>query len=122
MRWSSITTLLTLAATALGAPTPSTTAELTISNELLFQGDGFYTATFDDAGVANVTFTPFAELTGKVPAPVTGNVDTVLDGPSSTICSKNHPENVDDLDAANVALANAAPNGYNDNAWGWVHR
>jgi hypothetical protein len=122
MRWSTITTVLALTTAALGAPTPSTTAELTISDELLFQGDGFYTATFDEAGVANVTFTPFAELTAKVPAPVTGNVDTVLDGPTSITCSMNSPSSLYDLDAANIALANAAPNGYNDNAWGWVHR
>jgi hypothetical protein len=122
MRWSFITTLLTLATTALGAPTSFTTAELIIANELRFQGDGFYMATFDDAGVANVTFTPLAELTTKVPAPVSGIVDSVLAGPTDTTCSKLRSDNVVDLDAANVALADAAPNSYNDKGWGWIHR
>jgi hypothetical protein len=124
MHWSALTLLF--AATVLGAPAPiPADVELSITPEQRFQGDGFYLAVFDDAGVANVTFTPKADLLARSAAPVSENlaaraVNTL--SKRKTVCA-GRSTHVGDLDWANVQLANNGNNKwYNKGAWGWVRR
>jgi hypothetical protein len=93
--------------------------ELNITSEERNQGDGFYVANYDEAGKLSVTFTPLVKL------PITEDlvardIDTQLDGPTSTTCGGTS-NNVAALDAANVQLANNAPNAYTTGPYGWVH-
>jgi hypothetical protein len=87
------------------------------------QGDGFYLAVFDEAGVANVTFTPKAELLARSAPPVSENLAaravSTLSKRSTTCAGRS--TRVEDLDWANVQLANNANNHwYDKGAWGWV--
>jgi hypothetical protein len=120
MHWSSLTMIFVAA--VLGAPAPAP-APFTVANDVMDQGDGFYLATFDDAGVAEVQFTPIAELGELAPAPVSENLavrDANILNKRSTTCAGNS-NNVGDLDWANVRLAdNADQKWYDFHAWGWV--
>jgi hypothetical protein len=121
MHWSALTLLF--AATVLGAPAPiSAEVELSITPEQRFQGDDFYLAVFDDAGVANVTFTPKADLLARSTAPVSENLAARALSKRNTVCA-GRSTHVGDLDWANVQLANNGNNQwYNKGAWGWVRR
>lgn len=63
MHLTSFSTLFA-AATILGAPTePIEPAGITsLAADVLDQGDGFYLASYNDAGVHDIAFTPTAEL------------------------------------------------------------
>jgi hypothetical protein len=124
MHWSAITLLF--AATVLGAPAPILAErELSIAPEQRFQGDGFYLAVFDEAGVANVTFTPKAEILARSAPAVSENLaarDVSTLSKRNTVCW-GRSTHVGDLDWANVQLAKNADNKwYNKGAWGWVRR
>jgi hypothetical protein len=97
MHWSTITMLF--AATVLGVPAPVLVKrELSILPEQIQQGDGFYLAVFDEAGVASVS--------------TLSKRETVYHGRTS---------NVGDLDWANGELANHANNKWFDaRTWAWV--
>jgi hypothetical protein len=71
MHWSTLTTISVAA--ILGAPAP---APFTVASDVNNQGDGCYLATFEDAGVACVEFTPFVELSTIAAALVSENLAT----------------------------------------------
>jgi hypothetical protein len=107
--------------------------ELSVPSKLREQGDGFYTATFDEAGNPTVKFTPLADLTPtaeilvNVPAPVTKNLvtkntDSLLKRQSFSHCDERQSGDVPKLDEANVQLAhNVDKVNYLLNHWAWVH-
>jgi hypothetical protein len=108
-------------------------AELSVPSNLREQGDGFYTATFDEAGDPTVKFTPLAELTltvenfANAPAPVTENLfakstDSLFKRQSFRHCEARQSGDVEKLDHANVQLAhNVNKVNYLYNHWAWVH-
>jgi hypothetical protein len=123
MHWYAVTLLF--AATVLGAPTPVENT-LSIASDVRNQGNGFYVATFDEAGVANVTFTPLAILEARN-SPTSAPVSENLAARSIATLSRRNTEchgrsaNVADLDSANVNCANNANNKYySKNTWVWV--
>jgi hypothetical protein len=108
------------------------TSAWTIPYELMYQGDGFYTATFDETGFqVDVNFTPMSELTPTAEllakARAEGNLEPVSSSTNSlhkrkTICSGHYSGNINDLDGANIQLAhNGDGKTYMARSWGWVH-
>jgi hypothetical protein len=123
MHWSTITMLF--AATVLGVPAPVLVKrELSILPEQIQQGDGFYLAVFDEAGVASVAFTPKAELlTRRASVSTSENVAarTVSTLSKRETVYHGRTSNVGDLDWANGELANHANNKWFDaRTWAWV--
>jgi hypothetical protein len=108
-------------------------AQLSIPSDLREQGDGFYVATFDEAGNTTVKFTPLAELTptaevlANALAPLTENLvtksrDSLLKRQSFTHCETRQSGDIEKLDHANVQLAhNVNKVNYLYNHWAWVH-
>jgi hypothetical protein len=120
MHFSTIT--LAFAAAVLGAPTETTLGSGLRVRGDLDQGDGFYLAVFNETGVADIEFTPMANLKARAPveevtAAHSGNLLK-----RGTVCSGRRSGNLAQLDDANVALArNAAAQGwYERGAHGWV--
>ncbi|USP77968.1 hypothetical protein yc1106_05242 [Curvularia clavata] len=125
MQFTTFATLFTAAA-VLGAPTePTKSMSIAALGETVFdQGDGFYLASYNDAGALKVNFTPMAELdTTTPPAEHLTTRSTHLLSKRETVCSGRTSVNLGNLDAANVQLAKnaAAQVTYNGGAWGWVH-
>ena len=124
MQFTTFATLFTAAA-VLGAPTePTKSMSIAALGETVFdQGDGFYLASYNDAGALKVNFTPMAELdTTTPPAEHLTTRSTHLLSKRETVCSGRTSVNLGNLDAANVQLAKnaAAQVTYNGGAWGWV--
>lgn len=121
MHWSTIT--MFFAAAVLGAPAPTTFA---LDPNVMDQGDGFYLASFNEAGKAEVEFTPMAEIIAKDSVPVSENlavraVDTLLKRVNNNVVCHGRSNNVGDLDWANVKLAqNGDQKWYDAGHWGWV--
>jgi hypothetical protein len=114
MHWSTLTMIFVAA--VFGAPAPS---PFTIAPALMDQGDGFYMATFDHAGVPNVTFTPMVRGDEIVAGPVSEHL--TARGPDGTTCGHGKSYNVKDLEAANTKLAQDNDgNWYVGDTWGWV--
>jgi hypothetical protein len=123
-----ISALTILFATAvLGVPTKSalqarswtaTESELRASHD---QGEGFYLAIFNESGIAEVQFTPLAELATRTPVEDLFARSTDDLAKRGTECAVRYSPNVAVLDDANRQLANNA-NGktYGKGAWGWV--
>ncbi|POS68880.1 hypothetical protein DHEL01_v212726 [Diaporthe helianthi] len=106
----------------------SSELDLQVTN-LGYQGDGFYSASFNESGVAEVKFTPLSEvLTDEPEASVSAETlsarDSNLDKRATT-CSGRFAVNQGDLDTANRQLRDNAVNmGASQGAWGhwgWVH-
>ncbi|KAJ4331442.1 hypothetical protein N0V95_009882 [Ascochyta clinopodiicola] len=123
-----LTSFFTLfaAATILGAPTEpiESTSITSLAADVLDQGDGFYLASYNEAGVLDVIFTPIAELETIPPAAQLTTRATHTLGKRETTCSGRSSVALGTLDDANRQLAtNAAAQGnYGKNSWGWVHR
>ena len=91
-----------------------------------YQGDGFYQAVYDDAGTADVQFTPLADVLANLN--ITASVETRalaeggLSAAAYPICKGRSTNHLPELTAANIVLAqNAnAQNFYAKGAWGWV--
>jgi hypothetical protein len=123
----SVSTTLLLATAALAAPAPTTglyaRGTIALEPSTFDQGDGFYSAVFDDAGVANITYTPFtdADLAASAPLPQLEARSTVNIDKRDTTCSGAVSFDTPSLDAANREAANNANNKeYSYKAWGWV--
>lgn len=92
-----------------------------IPHDLLYQGDGFYQASFNDSGHVSVTFTPQAELDRRVPtAPTKEYMARNLSKRAGTTCA-GKSDNVGDLDYANDQMAHRLDKEYHPaGSWGWV--
>ncbi|KAH5028609.1 hypothetical protein HBI75_135660 [Parastagonospora nodorum] len=112
-------------------PRRSTSSDINIASDLMFQGDGFYTATVDDSGTVDVEFTPMAELPPTAEllskARAEGLLDYIPDSTDSlhkgkTECEGRDSGSQSDLDGANIQLAhNGDGKTYSPKSWGWVH-
>lgn len=67
------TVVILFAAAALAAPVDQAVSasirlgSAAIPSELLYQGDGYYKASYNESGHINVAFTPIAELSKRFP-------------------------------------------------------
>lgn len=124
MRFLVISTLLSIAG-AISHVQPSS-----VFNSAAFdQGDGFYLATFNESGMADIHFTPMSNLSVRArssrhlersPSESPGDKFLAL----STECSNRHTWELYGLDTANIMLAENANNhgAYKRGDWGWVSR
>ena len=123
MHFATFATLFAAAA-VLGVPTEPTepTSITSLADDVFDQGDGFYLASYNEAGTIDVDFTPMAELDTTSPATqlTTRSMHTLIK--RETVCSGRNSVALATLDAANVQLArNAdAQRNYGAGAWGWV--
>lgn len=91
-----------------------------------YQGDGFYQAVYDDAGAADVQFTPLVDVLANLN--ITESVETralaegELSAAAYPVCKGRSTSHLPELTAANIGLAqNAnAQNFYARGSWGWV--
>lgn len=80
------------------------------------QGDGLYTATFDDSGKMNVAFTSKAELVAR-------DAEAAQKRGIKTTCSGVKSKNTDDLNWAIAQLGtNAEGVHFSSKRWDWVHK
>lgn len=130
------TIVLLLSSTALAIPTnPAlqtrdwTSPELDIHvTNVGYQGDGFYSAVFNESGVAEVKFTPLSQLHIDEPEVSVSSQtlparDNTLAKRAGTTCSGRWTNNQGDLDSANSELVNNAvnmPDQGDYHHWGWV--
>lgn len=92
-----------------------------------YQGDGFYSAFFNESGVAEVTFTPLSRLPAGE-SDVSVSVDTLSARDSNldkraTTCAGRYTNDQGELDRANEQLRNNAVNMADQGKkghWGWV--
>ncbi|EAT87637.2 hypothetical protein SNOG_05246 [Parastagonospora nodorum SN15] len=115
-------------------PRRSTSSDINIASDLMFQGDGFYTATVDDSGTVDVEFTPMAELPPTAEllskARAEGLLDYIPDSTDSlhkgkTECEGRDSGSQSDLDGANIQLAHngdVTSRKCGAAAYGWDHR
>jgi len=105
---------------------PPAPKALTVAKNLMQQGNGFYVATFNEAGEASVEFTPAAQLPA-IDIPLTTENPAVksirtLQKRGEVHCDGRSSNSLADLTWANVQLANNARGQKYHNKWGWVHK
>jgi hypothetical protein len=123
MHFATFVTLFAAAA-VLGVPTEPTepTSIASLTDDVFDQGDGFYLASYNEAGTLDVDFTPIAELDTASPAEqlTTRGMHTL--NKRETVCSGRSSVALATLDAINVQLAQNADGqrNYGAGSWGWV--
>jgi hypothetical protein len=91
-----------------------------IPPELLYQGDGYYEASYNDSGSISVAFTPIAALDKRVPTQDNVQMERSI-AKRKASCSGGVTNELSILNRANEQLANNLDGKHHEAGhWGWV--